>query len=130
MEICGRDNGFSKKERKAAVLACVKGYREGMAKFADMGHLDVWYAHLDVDSLRATVATDLDRKSVKKADKYLPAQLPHWKSQAQKEEPRVMGHPMTRGSLSAGTLLAYSARDALSVVIVMLWKRFIMNSSS
>lgn len=69
VEICGRDNGFTKKQRKAAVLACVKSYRESMAKFADMGHLDVWYAHLDVDSLRTKVVTDLDAKSAKKADK-------------------------------------------------------------
>ena len=71
VEICGRDNSFSKKERKAAVLACVKGYREGMSRFANMGHLDVWYAHLDVDTLRAKVATDLDAKSAKKADKVI-----------------------------------------------------------
>ena len=71
VEICGRDNGFSKKKRKAAVLACAQGYREGMAQFANMGHLDVWYAHLDVDTLRANVATNLDAKSLKQADKVL-----------------------------------------------------------
>ena len=71
VEICGRDNGFSKKQRRAAVLACVQSYRESMAKFADMGHLDVWYAHLDVDTLRAEVATDLNAKSAKKADKVI-----------------------------------------------------------
>jgi uncharacterized protein (DUF2252 family) len=71
VEICGRDNGYGKKQRKEAVLACVQGYREGMAKFADMGHLDVWYAHLDVDTLRAKVATDANPKAMKKADKAL-----------------------------------------------------------
>ena len=71
VEICGLDNGFTKKERKAAVLACVRGYRESMAKYADMGHLDVWYDHLDVDSLRDQVVTDLDAKSAKAADKAL-----------------------------------------------------------
>ena len=71
VEICGRDNGFSKKKRKAAVLACVQAYREGMAKFANMGHLDVWYAHLDVDTLRSQVAIGLDAKSKKAADKVI-----------------------------------------------------------
>ena len=71
VEICGRDNGFTKKQRKAAVLACVQGYRESMARFAEMGHLDVWYAHLDVDTLHAKVASDLDAESVKSADKVL-----------------------------------------------------------
>ena len=71
VEICGLDNGFSKKERKAAVLACAQGYREGMRKFASMGNLDVWYAHLDVDSLRERVATDLDAKDAKAAERHL-----------------------------------------------------------
>lgn len=71
VEICGRDNGFSKKKRKAAVLSCVRGYREGMAKFASMGHLDVWYAHLDVDSLRASVTTDVSEKKRRVADKII-----------------------------------------------------------
>ena len=71
VEICGRDNGFTGKKRRAAVLACARGYREGMAQFAEMGHLDVWYAHLDVDTLRAKVVTDIDAKSVKKADKVI-----------------------------------------------------------
>lgn len=69
VEICGRDNGFSKKERKAAVLACARGYRESMAKFASMGHLDVWYAHLNEELLRSKLATGLDAESVKMADK-------------------------------------------------------------
>ena len=71
VEICGLDNGFSKKERKNAVRACVRGYRESMAEFADTGHLDVWYAHLDVDTLRDRIITDLDAKTVKSADKAL-----------------------------------------------------------
>ena len=65
VEICGRDNGFSKKQRKKAVLACARGYREGMAKFSSMGHLDVWYEHLDVDTLYAKVASNLDAKAAK-----------------------------------------------------------------
>lgn len=51
VEICGRDNGLAKKERKNAVKACAAGYREGMIEFASMGNLDVWYAHLDIDDL-------------------------------------------------------------------------------
>ena len=69
VEICGRDNGFEKKGRKAAVLACVRGYRESMNAFANMGHLDVWYAHLDVQTLRDRIIDDLDVETVKAADK-------------------------------------------------------------
>lgn len=60
VEICGRDNGFSKKKRKAAVRACVGGYREAMQAFAAMGNLDVWYAHLDVDTLSSVVSAEKD----------------------------------------------------------------------
>ena len=69
VEICGRDNAFSKKERKAAVLSCVRGYRESMAHFAEMGNLDVWYAHFDVETLYAQVINDLSKKVAKAADR-------------------------------------------------------------
>ena len=69
VEICGGDNGFSKKQRKTAVRECVRGYREAMLRFAEMGNLDVWYAHLDMDALQDVVKVD---KSTKKAaDKVL-----------------------------------------------------------
>ena len=73
VEICGRDNGFSKKQRKTAVLSCVEGYREGMREFAAMGNLDVWYAHLDVDTLRSYVASTgkVNTKNKKAADKLI-----------------------------------------------------------
>lgn len=70
VEICGRDNGLSKKDRKSAVLASVQGYREAMARFADMGHLDMWYAHSDVDDLAeqfSSKASKQDRKAAGKA---------------------------------------------------------------
>ena len=68
VEICGRDNGFPKKERKAAVLACAQGYREAMTEFAGMGNLDVWYDHLDIDS-SAQQLTKTASKPTKKAGK-------------------------------------------------------------
>lgn len=71
VEICGRDNGFSEKQRRAAVLSCVEGYRGSMAKFAEMGHLDVWYSHFDVDTLRIKMSSSIDSKIAKAADKAL-----------------------------------------------------------
>lgn len=69
VEICGRDNGFSKKQRKAAVKACVEAYRKSMQKFAEMGHLEVWYAHFDVDTLYAQLSSEFSKaeKIIKKA---------------------------------------------------------------
>ena len=51
VEICGRDRGFSKQARRDAVRACAKQYRRAMARFAEMGELDVWHAHLDVERM-------------------------------------------------------------------------------
>ena len=51
IEICGRDRGFSKADRRDAVRACAKQYRRATARFAEMGELDVWHAHLDVERM-------------------------------------------------------------------------------
>ena len=61
IEICGRDRGFSKADRRDAVRACAKQYRRTMAHFAEMGELDVWHAHLDVE--RVLDEFELDGKT-------------------------------------------------------------------
>src|SRR5512133_915512 len=49
--IAGGNNGFGKADTKAVTLASVAAYREAMAGFAQMGRLEVWYAHLTEDEL-------------------------------------------------------------------------------
>ena len=51
--IAARNNGFAKADTRAATLASVRAYREAMAAFAQMGTMDIWYAHLDEDELMA-----------------------------------------------------------------------------
>ena len=53
--IAARNNGFSKADTRAATLASVTAYREAMASFAQMGTMDIWYAHLDEDELMKEV---------------------------------------------------------------------------
>jgi uncharacterized protein (DUF2252 family) len=53
--IAGRNNGFAKGDTKAATLGSVAAYREAMAGFAQMGTMDIWYAHLDEEELLATI---------------------------------------------------------------------------
>ena len=53
--IAARNNGFTKADTRAATLTSVAAYREAMAGFAQMGTMDVWYAHLDEDDIRASV---------------------------------------------------------------------------
>src|SRR6266516_884876 len=54
-EIAARNNGFSPADTRAVTLASVTAYREAMASFAQMGTMDIWYAHLDEDELMASV---------------------------------------------------------------------------
>ena len=73
-EIAARNNGFSKADARAATLASVRAYREAMAAFAQMGTMDIWYAHLDEDELRAGIrnlvaGTAKQEKGAKKAEK-------------------------------------------------------------
>jgi uncharacterized protein (DUF2252 family) len=62
LEIGGRAVGFTDKERRAAVIACVNEYRTAMRNFADLSNLEVWYAHIDIDDrlpeIKAQVAPD------------------------------------------------------------------------
>ena len=72
--IAARNNGFTKADAQAATLASVRAYREAMASFAQMGTMDIWYAHLDEDELRAGIRTVVagaaaQEKAAKKAEK-------------------------------------------------------------
>ena len=72
--IAARNNGFSKADARAATQASVTAYREAMADFAQMGTMDIWYAHLDEDelmaSIRSTVAeTKKEAKAARKGKK-------------------------------------------------------------
>lgn len=49
--VASRDRGFSRKVSRGLTADVVASYRDGMADFADMGRLDVWYARLDANDL-------------------------------------------------------------------------------
>jgi uncharacterized protein (DUF2252 family) len=69
IEIAGRENGFSAKERRKVVLAAIGRYRDAMRAFAGMTNLDVWYAHLDLEDLRAQLKSALTGRLRKEVDK-------------------------------------------------------------
>jgi uncharacterized protein (DUF2252 family) len=62
----GRQNGYPAKDSKQAVVRCVQRYRESMQQFALMNHLDVWYYHLDVDTILAMARGMAGRKEMEK----------------------------------------------------------------
>ena len=71
LEVAGRDNGFPVKARRDAVMATVSRYRQAMREFAAMTNLDVWYAHADVNELRAQFDSQLRARQRKLVDKGL-----------------------------------------------------------
>jgi len=64
--IAGRDNNFSGKERRNAVLASMRGYRQSMHEFAGMTNLDVWYSQIDIDAVMGHMSTDVDATARKR----------------------------------------------------------------
>src|SRR5262245_47237298 len=64
-EIAGGDRGFSKAERRAAVLAVVRSYRESIRGFAETRNLDVWYSRLDAARLQAELRRQRGKKAAK-----------------------------------------------------------------
>jgi uncharacterized protein (DUF2252 family) len=78
LEVAGRDNGYSTKQRHSIVLAAVAAYRKSMAGFADKTALEVWYAHADEDAIKARFdeaaargrsGRKLDARQLKRADR-------------------------------------------------------------
>ncbi len=104
--IAGRNNGFSQADTRAATLASVAAYREAMATFAQMGTMDIWYAHLDEDELmaaiRATVAeTKKEAKAAKKKRKKRDVKEEKLAKKAEKRAEKTAAKAHTRDSLQA-----------------------------
>ncbi len=71
MEVAARENGFSGKERRQIVAATLARYRQAMRDFAPMPDLDVWYAHADMDEMRAEFSSQLKKRQRKVVNKGL-----------------------------------------------------------
>ena len=107
--IAGRNNGFAKADIAAATRAAVTAYREAMAEFAQMPTMDVWYAHLDEDTLMAAVRgvvteTETKAKAAKKAPKKARMEAKREEKQiktAAKGAERIREKAHTRDSLQA-----------------------------
>jgi uncharacterized protein (DUF2252 family) len=71
MLIAARDNDYAVKHQDRVVLDTVEEYRTAMASFAAMSNLDVWYTHLDIDSVLEELGPQLEPKAVKRTEKTL-----------------------------------------------------------
>jgi uncharacterized protein (DUF2252 family) len=67
--VAGRENSFTDKQIRKAVVATLSRYRTAMATFAGMGNLDVWYARADVAQIRERLAGELDKQMSRRLDK-------------------------------------------------------------
>jgi len=122
--IAARNNGFTKADARAATMASVRAYREAMADFAQMRTMDIWYAHMDEDTLMAgarvalselrgeTAAAKKQEKEAKQAKQAKAAkkdakQEKHDKQQeklarvAEKRAQKTLAKAHTRDSLQA-----------------------------
>ena len=91
--IAARNNGFTKADTKAATLGSVAAYREAMAGFAQVGTMEVWYAHLDEAELLQRLHDAAAAAAKKKAKKEA--------IQAQKTLRKGAAKARTRDSLQA-----------------------------
>jgi uncharacterized protein (DUF2252 family) len=72
--LAGRENGFGEKECRNLARLTARSYREAMQRFADAAILDVWYFHVDTDSVLnlfdkfAKESAKQAKKSVEKAE--------------------------------------------------------------
>ncbi|MGB0098224.1 MAG: DUF2252 domain-containing protein [Solirubrobacteraceae bacterium] len=71
MLIAARDNGFHAKEQNQIVLDTVGRYRTAIADFAGMKNLELWYSHLDIESVMQEYASQFKPKMVKRGEKTL-----------------------------------------------------------
>ncbi len=56
LTIAARHNAFSPADARQVTVVAGRSYREAMAEFAEMRTMELWYAHLDEDELRAGIA--------------------------------------------------------------------------
>ena len=108
--IGARNNGFGKADTRAATLASVTAYREAMISFADMGTLDIWYAHLDEDRLLSEIksVTAEAKKASKKTAKVA--------KQAEKTARKTAAKAHSRDSLQALSKLGEQVNGRYRIV--------------
>jgi uncharacterized protein (DUF2252 family) len=71
MMIAARNNNYAVKDQDQVVLDTVGRYRAAMAEFAAMKNLDLWYAHLDIESTVKEFGSQFEPKQVKRTEKAL-----------------------------------------------------------
>jgi uncharacterized protein (DUF2252 family) len=77
VEVAGRDLGFTRSEREAAVLATVRSYREAMLGFAENRNVEVWTARLPAVDLERQMSAAAGRQTHQVVKKAIHKALSH-----------------------------------------------------
>jgi uncharacterized protein (DUF2252 family) len=95
--VAGRFRSFSATESVAAALAAAQSYRAKIRTLAAMGHLDVWYAHTEVQDMLALMrkaeARRLKRGALRKAKQATSLGALSKLTQTVKGERRIVDRP-------------------------------------
>ncbi len=62
LEVSGRENDFTRKQRTRTVRHAMRSYREAMRELSTVPMMSVWYAHLDVEKILPRFSALLDPK--------------------------------------------------------------------
>lgn len=116
--IAGRNNGFSAADTRAVTTASVRAYREAMAEFAGMGTMDIWYAHMDEDTIKdAMRRTVAETKKAAKGPKQKGAKREEKVAKdAQRKAVKAAEKARTRDSLQALSKLGEMVDGAYRIV--------------
>ena len=68
LEICGRQKGLPKAARTDIVYSAAALYRQSMSGFSDMGNMEVWYEHLDLEKQMKKKADSISDKQKKRIE--------------------------------------------------------------
>jgi uncharacterized protein (DUF2252 family) len=75
--ICGRDRGIPRRDVLEMTAFAVAIYREGMARFARLPVLDLWYRYLSVDALERGEYVPIDKRQRRTLDRVVHAAYGH-----------------------------------------------------
>jgi len=64
--VAGRDQGFKVATLRSVVRAAVREYRQAMRRFAEIQNIHVWYARLDVATIRKHLGARASSKQMKR----------------------------------------------------------------
>ena len=67
-EIVGRENRFSRADRRSIVMTAVVAYRQQMRKSAAMRNLDVWYMHTPIGGVMDRIRAEVTEKRLSKQE--------------------------------------------------------------